>query len=255
MKKIIITGGSDGIGLELAKLLAQKGNQLLLVVRNKEKLEKAIETLPGKEHRFRVSDLSKKEDVHAIADHISQNHYDVLVNNAGAGMYGRFEEMELSEQIKMVNLNIYALTSLSYHFIKNAKKGDSLVNIASFLGTTSFPGGAVYSATKAFVINFSEGLWWENKKRGIYVLGFCPGVTHTHFHETSGGSQGMFPEAITQTPMQVAEELVYSLEKRTKPKAVSGAMNRFMLFSHRFLSRKTVANMMGGFSPINSVNS
>jgi len=250
MKKMIITGASDGIGLEIAKQLAQKGNQLLLVARNKEKLEKAIESLPGKEHRFLAADLSKKDDAHAIADHISQNRYDVLINNAGVGMYGRFEEMPLSEQLNMVNLNVYGLTVLSHSFIKNAKKGDSLVNIASFLGTTSYPGAAVYSATKAYVINFSEALWWENKNRGIYVLGFCPGVTHTHFHETSGGSQDMFPRAITQTPQQVVAELIYSLEKRTKPKAVSGAMNRFMLFSQRFLSRKMVANMMGSFSPL-----
>ena len=252
MKKIIITGGSDGIGLELAKLLAQNGNQLLLVARNKEKLEKAIATLPGKDHRFMVSDLSKKEDTHAIIDHLTQNHYDVLVNNAGVGMYGRFEEMPLSEQINMVNLNIYALTALSYHYLKTARKGDSLVNISSFLGTTSYPGAAVYAATKAFVTNFSEALWWENKKKGIYVLGFCPGVTHTNFHETSGGSMDMFPKQITQTPRQVAQELLYSLEKRAKPKAVSGVMNRIMLFSHRFLSRRMVVNMMGGFSPINS---
>ncbi len=250
MKKILITGASDGIGLEIARLLAKEGNQLLLVARDKVKLEAAIQNLPGKEHRYLVADLSKKDDAHVIADQITQNHYDVLINNAGVGMYGRFEEMPLSQQVNMINLNIIGLTLLSYAYIKNAKKGDSLVNVASFLGTTSYPGAAVYSATKAYVTNFSEALWWENKGRGVYVLGFCPGVTHTNFHKTSGGSQDLFPKFITQTPVQVAEELIYSLNKRTKPKAVSGATNRFMLFFQRFLSRKMVVNMMGGFSPI-----
>jgi len=247
--KILVTGASDGIGLEIAKLLAQQGNQLMLVSRNKEKLEKVIKTLPGKDHQFLTADLSKKEDVHNIADHISQTHYDVLINNAGYGMYGRFEEMPISDQANMMHLNMYGLTILSHSFLKNAKKGDSLVNIASTLGTSSFPGAAVYAATKAYVTNFSESLWWENKNRGIYVLGFCPGVTDTKFHKVSGGTDNMFPKAITQTPLAVARELVHALEKRRKPKVVSGAMNRSMLFFQRLLSRKMVVNMMGGFSP------
>jgi hypothetical protein len=249
MKKILITGASGGIGLETAKLLAAGGNQLMLVARNKEKLEKVIENLPGEKHEFLAADLSKKEEVHRIADHIAQNHYDVLINNAGVGMYGRFEEMSWSEQANMMHLNMYGPTILAYHFIRNAKKGDSLVNISSTLATTSFPGLAVYAATKAYLNSFSESLWWENKKRGIYVLGFCPGVTRTAFHGASGPDE-MFPNFIIQTPGQVAGELVRALKKRRKPKVVSGGVNRFMLFFHRWLSRKMVVNMMGGFSPI-----
>src|SRR5258708_20992954 len=222
MQKILITGASDGIGLEIAKLLAQKGHQLTLAARNKEKLEKAIETLAGKGHGSLVSDLSKRQEVNQLANHISENHYHVLVNNAGVGMYGRFEEMSLESQLNMMELNMVALTVLANSFIKTAKEGDSLVNVASTLGTTSYPGAAVYAATKAFVTNFSEALWWENKKRGIYVLGFSPGVTHTNFHKASGGSQELFPKAITQEPGQVATELVRALEKRKKPKVVSG---------------------------------
>jgi uncharacterized protein len=250
MKKILITGASEGIGLELAKILAKEGNQLTLVARNKEKLNKVIEALPGNGHDAFAADLSKKEDTHRLADHISKNHFDTLINNAGIGMYGRFEQLPLDQQANMLHLNVYGLTVLSYSFIKTASKGDSLVNLASTLGTTSFPGTAVYAATKAYVTNFSESLWRENKKRGIYVLGFCPGVTLTRFHESSGGSSDNFPKFICQTASEVASELVRALKKRSKPKAVSGVANRFMLFFHRFLSRKMVVNMMGGFSPV-----
>jgi short-subunit dehydrogenase len=250
MKKILITGASDGIGLEIAKLLAQEGSQLLLVARNKEKLKKVIDNLPGEGHGFLVADLSNREDTNAIADHISKNHYDVLINNAGVGMYGRFEEMPLDEQANMMDLNMHGLTILAHSYIKNAKKNDSLVNMASTLGTTSFPGLAVYAATKAYVINFSEALWWENKNRGVYVLGFCPGVTSTTFHKTSGDAKDLFPRFIIQTPEAVARKLIQALKKRSKPKAVSGGMNRSMLFFHRFLSRKMVVNMMGIFSPV-----
>lgn len=252
MKKVLITGASEGIGLELAKLFAQKNNQVTLVARNKEKLEKALQQLSGKEHSYLTADLSKKEDAHKIANHIEENHYDTLINNAGVCMYGRFEVMPIQEQAQMMHLNMYGLTILAHSFLKSAKKGDALVNTASTLGVTSFPGAAVYSATKAYVVNLSESLWWENKKRDVFVIGFCPGVTDTAFHETAGGNlpAKMYPRFIIQTPRQAAEELYRALEKRRKPRAVSGVMNRLMLFFYRFLSRSMVVNTMGGFSPI-----
>ncbi len=250
MKKILITGASDGIGLETARLLAQQGNQLMLVARNKAKLETAVAALPGKGHALLVADLSKKTDVHTVADHISAANYDVLINNAGVGMYGRFEELPLDQQAAMMHLNMYGLTILSHSFLKHAKQGDSLVNISSVLGSTSCPGSAVYAATKAYVTNFSESLWWENKERGVYVLGFCPGVTQTNFHEISGGRQDMFSKGITQTSAAVAEELVHVLKKRKKPKAISGGMNRMMVFFQRLMPRKAMINIMGASGPL-----
>jgi short-subunit dehydrogenase len=151
----------------------------------------------------------------------------------------------------MMHLNMTGLTVLSHSFVKNAREGDSLVNIASTLSTTSFPGLAVYAATKAYVLNFSESLWWEARKKGVYVLGFCPGVTSSNFHEASGGTASLFPRFITQTPAAVAKELMSALTSKRKPKVVSGAVNRSMLFVQRFLSRKATVKMMGSFSPLN----
>lgn len=250
MKNILITGGSEGIGFETAKLLAAQGNKITLLSRNKEKLEKAIEALPKGEHSFIVSDLTKKENVDELKAIIEANKYDVFINNAGYGMYGRFTEMPLTEQVRMMNLNITALTVLSYFYLSVAKKGDALINISSVLGSTSFPGAAVYAGTKGFVTTFSESLWWEYKSKGIYVAGFCPGVTYTNFHEVSGGNKNDYSKAITQQPEQVAKELINGLNSRSKPKIVSGGMNRFMLLLQRFMSRKMVVNLMGGSSPI-----
>jgi short-subunit dehydrogenase len=252
MKKILITGASEGIGLALAKQLASEGNLVTLVARHKEKLENALQGLPGDGHSCITADLSKKEEVHRIAEHIAQNHFDVLINNAGVGMYGRFDQLPYPQQVAMMQLNMIGLTVLSHSFLAHAQKGDSLVNIASTLGATSFPGQAVYAATKAYVLNFSESLWWENKARGVYVLGFCPGVTATHFNSAAGGSDTMFPKFITQTPEQVARECVAALKKRRKPRAVSSPINRSLLFLHRFLSRRSVVKMMSGFSPLKS---
>jgi uncharacterized protein len=250
MKKILITGASDGIGLDVAKILAAKNNEITLLARDKDKLLKAVGSLPGKGHRVIVADLSKKEEVDALKANIDADKYDVLINNAGVGMYGRFTGMPLRDQVKMMNLNITALTVLSYFYLSQAKKGDALVNVASNLGNTSYPGAAVYAATKAYVINFSESLWWENKKKGVYVLGVCPGATYTNFHNVAGGDKESFPKFVMQTSQQVANELVRALEKRNKPKMVTGGMNRFMVSFQKLMSRKSVVSMMASFGPL-----
>ncbi|MCW3125651.1 MAG: putative oxidoreductase, family, partial [Bacteroidetes bacterium] len=193
------------------------------------------------------------DDVHIVSDHLAANHYDVLINNAGVGMYGRFEELAMPEQAAMMNLNMTALTKLSLTYLQHARKGDTLVNVASVLGTTACPGSAVYAGTKAYVTIFTESLWWENKDRGVYVMAFCPGVTQTAFHTISGGSDGMFPNAITQTPVQVAKELVRAIEKRSKPKVISGAMNRMMVFFQRLMSRKMMVGIMGSTGPLSAM--
>jgi len=248
--KILITGASDGIGLALTKKFAAKNNQITLVARSKEKLDKAIVSLHGNGHQVIVADLSKRENVDALKEKIDIEKYDVFINNAGVGMYGRFAEMPLHEQVKMMNLNMTALTVLSYFYLNQAKKGDALVNIASTLGTTSYPGAAVYAGTKAYVSSLSESLWWENKNKGVYVLGFCPGATYTNFHEVSGGSKDSFPKFTMQSAEQVADELISALEKRKNPKVFSGAINRFMVSIQKLMSRKMVVSMMAGFGPL-----
>ncbi len=248
--KVLVTGASDGIGLEIAKQLAAKNNELTIIARRKDKLEEVVASLAGKGHRSIVADLSKKEDVDALKADIELHKYDVFVNNAGFGMYGRFTEMPLAEQEKMMSLNINAVTVLSYFYLSNAKKGDALINVASTLGTTSFAGAAVYSATKAYVTSLSESLWWEYKNKGIYVMGFCPGATYTNFHEVSGGDKDSFPKFTMQTAQQVVNELVSALESRRKPKVVSGGLNRFMIGLQKLMTRRMVVNMMAGFGPL-----
>jgi short-subunit dehydrogenase len=250
MKKILITGASDGIGLEAAKVLASKGYGITLVARSKDKLEKAVASLTGSGHQMIVADLSSKTDVDALKDRIEADKYDVFINNAGIGMFGRFTDLPLDTQVKMMNLNMTALTVLSYFYLSQAKKGDTLVNMASALGTTSYPGASVYAGTKAYVTVFSESLWWEYKKKGIYVFGFCPGATYTNFHNLSGGDKDDYPKFVLQMPSQVVNELVKALEHRKKPRVVSGGMNRFMLFFQKLMSRKMVVIMMASFGPL-----
>ena len=250
MKKALITGASGGIGLATAKELAKESYQLTLVARREDKLQAIIKDLPGEGHQYLVADLSSEGGIEKISAHLLSNRYQVLINNAGIGIYGRFEAIPIEKQISMMKLNCDAVTRLSFAYLQNAEKGDALINVASTLASTSFASAATYAGTKGFVLRMSESLWYEFRKKGVYVNALCPGVTTTDFHTTAGENDENFPDAIKQTPEQVAKELVNALKKRKKPMVVSGGMNRMMLFGHRFLSRSTIVKMMGGFSPI-----
>jgi short-subunit dehydrogenase len=249
MKKVLITGASGGIGLEVVKLLAAKNYSITLAARSEDKLVKVKAGLPGSGHKILVADLSDTEDVKKVAAHITKEKYDVLINNAGSGLYGQFVNMPLDDQLSGMHLNMDALVILSYAFLKGAKKGDALVNVASILGHSSFPGASVYAATKSFVANFSESLWFEFKNKGIYVLGFNPGAAKSEFHANAGKDAAAYPEFVLSTSLEVAEAMVAALEARNKPRVVQGWKNRMMLFAFKFFPRKIAINTMGQMSP------
>lgn len=247
MKKILITGGSDGIGLAAARSLAAEGGVVTLVARNPEKLQAALRSLPGSGHGSLSADLSIAEGMGLVAKHIDENRYDVFINNAGAAAYGNFSEVALDRQLEVMHLNMDAVVVLAHHYLRQARRGDALVNTASTTGIMSLPGIGVYTATKAFVNILSETLWWEQKNQGVYVMGFNPGGTSSGFHTASGGNKDAF--AAMQTPEAVAKELVRALRQRTRPRVISGGMNRLFVFLGRLLPRKAVINMMGRFAP------
>jgi hypothetical protein len=244
MRNVLITGGSEGIGLAVARLLAaEKDTRVTLVARNEAKLRET-----GRD--YIVADLSQAEGVEVVRRHLASKHYDVLINNAGAGLYGRFTELPLDDQLRMMRLNMDSVVVLSHAYLRLARPGDALVNTASFLAYAPLPGAAAYSATKAFVATLSETLWWEYKNKGIYVLGFSPGVIATTFHKTAGSSVATFPRGLVQSPESAAAELVAALRKRKAPRVISGFATRLMIRLHRLVSRKTAISMMGTSSPI-----
>lgn len=249
MKKALITGASGGIGLETARQLAAKGYHLTLVARNEEKLNQAVKGLNGSGHTVLAADLTNKDDLQKVVAHLKTERYDVLINNAGAGLYGKFTKIPLADQLATMQLNMDALVTLSYVFLQNASTGDALVNIGSLLAHSSLPGGSVYAATKSFVANFSESLWYEFKKKGIFVMGFNPGAAASDFHSNAGGHVSDFPKFVMSSVEDVARELINALGKRRKPRVVQGWKNRFMLFGFKLLNRKAAVNIMGQISP------
>ncbi|WP_343557449.1 SDR family NAD(P)-dependent oxidoreductase [Sphingobacterium sp.] len=249
MKKAIVTGASGGIGKEVAKRLAAEGYLLTLVARNEEKLGSLQDSLGRNCHQILPLDLTNQEDIIYLSEHLAENKYDLLVNNAGTGTYGKFIEIPLEDQLETMTLNMEALVTLSYAFLKHAKSGDALINIGSLLAHSSLPGGAVYAATKSFVANFSESLWYEFKNKGIFVAGFNPGAADSDFHSNAGSQTSAFPKFVVSSVQQVATELINALNARSKPRIVQGFKNRLMLFGFRFLNRKAAVNIMGKISP------
>jgi short-subunit dehydrogenase len=248
-KRALVTGASEGIGRAFATRLAKDGFQVTAVARTEARLKELIAEL-GTGHEYRVADLSKTSDVAAIAQLLRTQKFDLLVNNAGVGLYGAFEKVPLEKIQNAMRLNVDALVALAHAFLETASSGDALLNVSSTLGFGSFPFNGVYAATKAFILSFSESLWFEQKDRGVYVLALCPGITKTLFHAAAGGKpENRPPDKLAQTAEQVVDAAISALSARSKPTLIPGAMNKsLMFFASRLLSRKGAINMMGGFA-------
>lgn len=246
-KKALVTGASEGIGREFAIQLSQQGYQLKVVARNGSRLKELVDEL-GEGHSYLVADLSEPKDLNLVKEALQNTHFDLLVNNAGFGVYGPFHDTPCASYDQMVALNIGALMHLSHVFLKKAQKGDALLNVSSTLAMVPFPNNAVYAATKAFVTSFTESLWYENRDRGVFVMGLNPGVTKTNFHERAGGSdENLPPEMISQTAEEVARSAIRSLHKRRRPTLITGAPNKALAAFARLLPRSTMVNMIGEF--------
>ncbi len=243
-KKALVTGASEGIGKVFAKALAQEGYLITAVARNEARLNALVKEL-GAEHSAIAADLSTESGQAKVAAALEAGHFDLLVNNAGVGTSGGFLDHSIEKQKAMLRLNCEALTSLSYAFLKNAKSGDALINVSSTLAFLPMPSLGLYSATKAFVTSFTESLWFEQKKRGIYVMGLCPGITATSFQVNAGGRTEDVPASLAQTPEQVVAVALKALKTRTKPTVISGTQNSFFVALSRLLPRRSTVSMMG----------
>jgi uncharacterized protein len=247
-KSVLVTGASEGIGRAFARRLAGEGFSVTATARNESRLQELITELAGEGHTYQVADLSTAGGLAAIATTLTAGRFNLLVNNAGYGVYGAFSQTDLPKLAAMMHLNCDALVTLSHAFLQQAEKDDALINVSSALAFMPMPSGGTYAATKAFVMSFTESLWYEQKARGIYVMGLCPGVTATNFHDRAGGDETNRPSAaITQTPEEVVETAMQALAARSKPTIVSGIKNKIVTNLTRMLPRKGIVKMMAGF--------
>lgn len=186
---VLLTGASTGIGLEMAKQLAAEKFNLILVARSIDKLQTLQQDLIAKEGidvQIFAKDLSNKANAILLYNEIkSQNIIvDMLVNNAGVGLYGEFIETSLETELDMIELNVSSLVALTKLFAQDmvARKSGKIMNVASLLAFLPFPYYSVYSATKAFVLAFSETVAAELEGTGVTITTLCPGPVDTPFN-------------------------------------------------------------------------
>jgi hypothetical protein len=208
----LITGASSGIGAELARVFAAHGHALALVARREQKLRTLADEIAGS-GRTRplvlAADLAREDAVDRLADDLVRLDVEpeIVVNNAGFGLVGAAAARDRSEQLAMVDVNVRALTGLSLAFIEPlTRRRGGILNVASVAGFLPGPGMAVYHASKAYVLSFSEALHHELKPRGVRVTVLCPGPVPTEFQARAGVLTDSYPWLLTVSARQVAEE-------------------------------------------------
>lgn len=248
-KTALITGASSGIGLALARSLAARGMHLIITARSENRLHEIaaeLQKLGVDVHVFR-SDLSQKGAAERLFEQVDKAglHVDLLINNAGFGKWGEFLEIERVKYEEMLRLNINALTELCHLFIPGMlKRGEGgIINVGSTGSFVPVPFAAVYSASKAYVLLFTEALQGEYGHRGLRIMTLCPGGTDTNFATVANPN---IKRNVTDfdTPEFVAEA---GLEAFLKGKlyVITGSRNKMTAFLPRILSRKRVLKIVG----------
>jgi uncharacterized protein len=241
----LITGASAGIGAALAHEFAAHGHELVLVARREQALGALADAIAAKgANRPTVlrADLARADAVQGIAEALDQRGLepDVVVNNAGFGLLGAVDELDRAEQLTMVDLNVRVLTDLSLAFIDSLKRRrGGILNVASIAAFMPGPGMAVYYASKAYVLSFSEALHRELKPKGVRVTVLCPGPVPTEFQARAGMSGDALPPLLTRSAEQVAKDAYRGLMQGRRV-VVPGAANRvaataIRLTPHRIL--------------------
>lgn len=246
----LVTGASSGIGRAICHDFAKNNHDLIIVARSKQALHE-LKTELEKEYKIAVvviaADLSKADDVETLCARIEQAGLLVgqLVNNAGFGEFGPVIKTDWNRLNQMIQLNMTALTRLSAHFaaLMVARGSGRILNVASTAAFVSGPGMAVYFATKAYVLSFSEGLGEELRGSGVTVTALCPGPTQSGFAtaahaEKSGIFRGKLPSSAE------VSSFGYRAMQAGKPVVIHGVRNRMMILVTRLVPRQLIVKSM-----------
>ncbi|WP_375512477.1 SDR family NAD(P)-dependent oxidoreductase [uncultured Nostoc sp.] len=252
MPTALITGASSGIGKAFAQELAARKTNLVLVARSEEKLSQLAKQLE-EQHKIQVEvivkDLTEPHAAAAVFDATKEKGLtiDLLINNAGFGCYGDFAEGDGERQVKIVQLNILALVDLTHKFLPlmRQRRSGSIINVSSITAFQPIPYLAVYAASKAFILSFSEALWAENNQYGVRILVTCPGPIETNFF-----AEANFPPALASTTDKVYSsekvvcECLDALEKGYPTVISSDTSTQIRSKLSRLVPRKLLLNML-----------
>ena len=244
MKTALITGATVGIGYELSKLFGKDGYHLVLVARDQGKLQERrheFESSYGVNVKTIAIDLADPQSVSKIESQLKKDciHIDVLVNNAGFGAMGKFAELDLQKQLDMIQVNVKALTELTGRFLPAmlTNGNGKIMNVASTAAFQPGPLQAVYYATKAYVLLYSEALANELNGTGITVSVLCPGPTATEFQQRAGFGNVLLMKGHVMSAEKVAK-IGYKHFQREKRVIIPGILNKVLAQGVRFAPRR-----------------
>ena len=241
----LVTGASSGIGAEFARVLASRGMHLILTARREDRLKELAEELHtrhGTRTEIITHDLGQAGSSKKLFEEIVNKgvSIELLINNAGFGHVGTVEETEPDHMQQLIQLNIAAVTDLTFRFlpqmIKNGHGG--IINVSSVAAFQPVAYMPVYSASKAFVLHFSEALWAECRDKGVTVMGLCPGTTETDFFNVAG-VKGWLKKHRSHSVDYVVKKALKALEKK-RQYSIPGLKNFLLSLGVRIARRKMV---------------
>lgn len=243
MRSVLITGGSEGIGLELARLFVQDNTRVILVARNEERLaevKRQLESCGRGEVLVFSADLIVPEERQALYKAVKDLDIDVLVNNAGIGFAGPVWHTGIEDDLRLIRLNDEAVVHLCKLFVSDmiARREGMIINMASTGAFQPGPYIASYYASKAFVVNYTEALAYETRSYGLKVHAYCPGPVDTAFYPKSKGVKPPF----AVTPVKAAEYLYTHLNDR-RVVLVPGVVNKIMRIMPKWIKVPVLAEM------------
>lgn len=251
----LITGASGGIGYELAKIAASKNMNLVLVARNKEKLDQLRKELKEK-YQVKVwifaHDLSNPDTLPELIDEIDSLSLEIniLINNAGIGDYGHYLETSPGREIEMINLNILALTYLTKIFYRRMVRAGNgkILNLASVAAFMPGPYMSVYYATKAYVLSLTEALAAEARGTGVTLTALCPGPTQSGFFESSSVKNIKTIKLMMAYPKaETVARYGFRAMMRGKTTAIHGFRTKALVFLVKHLPRMMVTSIVKGY--------
>jgi uncharacterized protein len=249
----LVTGASSGIGLDLSRVLAKNGYDLVLVARTASKLQDAANELQksGVSAGVIASDLSRPSAAAEIVAELTLRNIEieVLVNNAGYGLTGPFVDNDLQREVDMIQVNVVALTQLTKLLLRPmvARKRGRILNVASTAAFQPGPLMAVYYATKAYVLSFSEAIAEELRNSGVTVTALCPGPTQTGFAEIANMTQTRLFTMMRPMSSAAVARAGYRGMMSGKRIVIPGAKNKMLVQSLRVSPRRTVTTLVRKF--------
>ena len=244
----VVTGASSGIGLEFAQELAKRGYPVLAVARRRERLEALAKqaSAPGSQIEPLTADLTAEQELAAVMRRIEElGEIELLINNAGIANAGDFLEASLNHEIRALRLNVDAVVRLTHYVLPGMvhRRRGAVINLASVVAFQPFPHFAVYAATKAFILSFTEAIAEEIKGTGVRILALCPGSVATEL-DVFAHNEGLLGKLPSLTAEQVVKTGLQALEQGRVVRVVGG-FNRFLPFMDRLMPRWVIRRLMG----------